>query len=177
MSKLVKFIIVVLIALAALLLYTTITYAQEWDKSSLKVTGHCIVSGILEVTVTNNGSDMQGPVDYEFLYAGPIVPQTGTLQLKSNESITLQSIAAPGTRIEFVVYQRPGHPGLGEAKYISKCGPNTVTLSSFVAGPTIPPDRNGWLGNTPVREDVRVFIAALACGIFLILFGRLVFSR
>lgn len=176
MNKLVKFIIITLIALASVLLYTTIVYAQDWDRSTLAVTGHCVVGGIMEVTVTNNGSDMQGPVDYEFLYAGPIVPQTGTLQLKAGESITLQSIAAPGTRIEFVVYQRPGHPGLGEAKYISKCGPNAVELVSLSAGP-VTPDRNGWLGDTPLREDIRVFVAALACGIFLILFGRLVFSR
>lgn len=169
-----KIIICIAIALFMLCALTTVVFGQEtWDGSSLSATGQCLAGGALRVVVTNSGENMTGPVSYYFLYSGPVAPQDGTLQLNAGESITIDSYGVPGIRIEFIVYQRPGHPGLGEVKVAMKCSATAVELSEFSAGP-IPPDRNGWFGDTPLRHDLEIVLNAIALGVGIMLLVKLV---
>jgi hypothetical protein len=125
--------VLVFMLLALTLVFAPRVHGQaDWDKSTLVATGQCLASGALRVTVTNGGQDMQGPVDYGWA----VGITNGTLQLKAGESITLDSPAQPGVKIEFWVNQRPGHEGTGIVWVRMTCTPTAVTLASFTAGGT-----------------------------------------
>ena len=53
--------------------------------------------------------------------------------------------------------------------------PIAITPSSISAAP-IPPDRNGIFGDTPLREDLRLFAIALAFGLGVLVVSKTIFS-
>lgn len=131
-----------------LLLAAPVLACDEWDRSSLTVSGSCVSPGALRVVVKNTGQPMAGPVPYEFatIVRDPVtkietraVIESGSVEaLAAGDSVVLTSPPAPGVKIEFVVWQRPGHNGTGVAKATASCGVNAVTLSGFAAEPVAP---------------------------------------
>jgi hypothetical protein len=83
---------------------------------------------------------MTGSTSYEF-YVGGIKVGGGSIQLGAGESTTV-SYPSNGSNVEIVVYQRPGHPGTGEAKASATCGSqstNTPTATAHTSTPTNTP--------------------------------------
>jgi hypothetical protein len=108
--------------------------AADWDKATLTASGTCEPGGVLVVTVTNAGQNMQAATAWQFVVAGAITA-AGTLQLGAGASATLTSPPAPGQRIAFTIAQTAGHPGTGVVKVNLACGPNAVTLAQLSARP------------------------------------------
>ncbi len=134
---------------------------SEWDKSSVRVTGQCMLTGLAQFTVTNTGDfgegDMDGPTTWRF-YVDDLLTQDGTLQLKGGESVVMTFGPYDGQKVTLKVDQRPLHPGSSQPQASLTCsvpdqetpvpttppgeGP-TATPTSTVAVPTTPP------GNDP----------------------------
>jgi hypothetical protein len=123
--------IVIGIGLAiALLAWATPAAADDWDKSSVMLTGRCLLTGQAEFTVTNNGQDMTGPTAWRE-YELSSLTNSGTLQLAADASQTFTF--GPAGSIEFQIDQRPGHPGSSQPKLTLYCTPTAVSISSFSA--------------------------------------------
>jgi len=134
---------------------------SEWDKTSVRVTGQCMLTGLAQFTVTNTGDfgegDMDGPTTWRF-YVDDLLTQDGTLQLKGGESVVMTFGPYDGQKVTLKVDQRPLHPGSSQPQASLTCsvpdqetpvpttppgeGP-TATPTSTVAVPTTPP------GNDP----------------------------
>ena len=104
--------------------------AEDWDKSSVTLTGTCLASGQAEFTVTNSGQAMTGPTAWRE-YESDLLTNSGTLQLGAGESQVFTF--GPAGSIEFQVDQRPGHPGSSQPKLTLSCTPTAVSISSFSA--------------------------------------------
>jgi hypothetical protein len=124
-------VIVVLTLLMSLLVPSMISaQAEDWDKSSLALTGQCLASGQAEFTVKNDGQAMTGETawrEYEL-----VLTNSGTLQLGAGESQVFTFGPVAGA-IKFQVDQRPGHPGSSEPKLTLNCTPTAVKLSGLQA--------------------------------------------
>ncbi|MCK5636333.1 MAG: DUF11 domain-containing protein, partial [Thermoplasmatales archaeon] len=97
---------------------------EEWDKSSIQVTGECISPDAV-FTITNTGEpgtgDMAGPSEYR-VYRNDILEETNTFQLAGGESLIVTVLADCDT-IRLEADQRPGHPGSSQPqKTIEDCG-------------------------------------------------------
>lgn len=110
-----------IVVIAALLIFIGTfddLFAQEtWDKSSITVvsTG-CDENGANTATVLNHGLAMSGPVTSTLFVNGIGTPFIAH-QFGNWEYYTYTlGIYMPGDVLELIVYQRPGHPGIG---YIS----------------------------------------------------------
>lgn len=154
-------------------------FPQEWDKSSLEVTGegvYCDEAVTLGATVANAGDeDMAGPTTAILWYSEHGGPQKGAQvegveaevpALPSGESVQITlPVPADGEgkpvfgQYWIIVYQRPGHPGTGETRSegikIDKktCPvPDELLLDALTEEATAPPDEPP--SPTPEPRDV-----------------------
>jgi len=99
--------------------------AEEWDRSSVMVTGECIDNEDVCFSITNTGDlgegDMQGTSEYR-VYENDILVETGTFQLEGGDIETF-CWTANGSTIRFEADQRPFHPGNSHPQEtIESCG-------------------------------------------------------
>jgi hypothetical protein len=125
--------VLISIALAvALLSWAAPAAAEDWDKSSVTLTGICLANGQAEFTVLNTGQAMTGETSWRE-YELDIPTNSGTLQLGSGESQVFTFGPVSGA-IEFQVDQRPGHPGSSRPRLTLTCQqPTALTLMTFSA--------------------------------------------
>lgn len=92
-----------------------------WDRSSLEVKGFCSCDNgrYSSFTVTNVGDrDMAGPSIWQ-LWVNGVLVDSGLVQLAVNQTQTFTFPYFQG--VEFLVFQRLGHPGTGVAKSRVNC--------------------------------------------------------
>jgi hypothetical protein len=112
----------------------------------VRVTGQCLVTGQAQFTVTNTGDpgegDMDGPTNWRLTVDGNPV-ESGTLQLKGGESITMTFGPYDGLKVILYVDQRPGHPGSSQPQAAVTCsvpdGKTPVPTTPPGQGPTATP--------------------------------------
>jgi hypothetical protein len=123
----------IFLAVILVLAFGGVAAAQDdWDKSSIAITGACQADGSAEFTVVNNGADMTGPSAWRE-YEADVLTADGTFQLAAGANQTW-TFAASGVPIRFEADQRPGHPGASAPKLTLTCSaPTAVTLRAFGA--------------------------------------------
>ncbi len=94
--------------------------SEEWDRSSISVSGICLKDGKAEFVIHNNGSAMTGPINWS-MYVDDVLTDSGEVQLGEDESITLAFGPYNGQKVKMEVFQRPGHPGQGVAYADTTC--------------------------------------------------------
>lgn len=127
-------IVLLIIGVALALLIPGVIHAQgdDWDKSSVSLTGQCLLTGEAEFTVANTGQAMTGETSWREYELG-VLTNSGTLQLAAGESKTFTFGPVNGS-IEFQVDQRPGHPGSSQPSLtLSSCRPTAIKLSGLQA--------------------------------------------
>ncbi|MBN1372427.1 MAG: hypothetical protein JW987_10865, partial [Anaerolineaceae bacterium] len=125
----------------------TITPTEVWDKSSLEVSGACLVSGQAQFTVKNispaGTGDMREPVQWRVYLDGDLV-ESGSLQLNGGQSISFSFGPYSGQWIKFEVDQSIGHPKETVAQAEIECGGPTQT-------PTATKTKTPTLTKTPTQ--------------------------
>ncbi|PLX07458.1 MAG: hypothetical protein C0596_11020 [Marinilabiliales bacterium] len=112
---------------------------EEWDHSSVMVTGECVDDEDVCFTITNTGDpgdgDMQGTSEYR-VYENDELIEVGTFQLNGGETITYCWIAN-GNTFRFEADQRPGHPGNSHPQEtIELCGTPNEAIGYVLNFPT-----------------------------------------
>ncbi|MFP5115017.1 amyloid fiber anchoring/assembly protein TapA [Bacillaceae bacterium C204] len=114
------------------------TWETEWDKSSLKFTRNdqtfesCNQKEIT-VTLTNTGSDMEGPSRYEVYYIDKGNPKDGEKvadgviePILANKSSSLKYTASKPGNYKFRAFQRPNHAFKDESQDLWS---DTITIT------------------------------------------------
>jgi hypothetical protein len=125
-------VLIIGVAILALLIPGVIHAQDEWDKSSVTLTGTCLANGQAEFTVSNTGQPMTGETSWRE-YELDVPTNSGMLQLGADESQVFTFGPVSGA-IEFQVDQRPGHPGSSQPHLTLTCQqPTALTLTTFAA--------------------------------------------
>jgi hypothetical protein len=125
-------VLIISVALLALLIPGVIhAQGDDWDKSSVSLTGQCLLTGEAEFTVSNTGQAMTGETSWREYELG-VLTNSGTLQLGAGESQVFSFGPVSGS-IEFQVDQRPGHPGSSHPRLTLNCTPTAIKLNGLQA--------------------------------------------
>lgn len=104
-----------------------------WDKSSIVLTGQCLLDGRAEFTIRNTGADMAGSSAWRE-YEADVLAQSGAFQLDAGVSQVWTFGPLPNVPIRFEADQRPGHPGSSAPRLTLTCSrPTAVSLRTFTA--------------------------------------------
>lgn len=110
------------IALAASLVTSTPTLTPTpdvWDKSSLTLIGQgwsCESGGSVWAIAVNTGQPMSGETKWELYLGKDIYVASGSVPaLDASQGFLISFSPTQANTYKFKVYQRPGHPGKGEA--------------------------------------------------------------
>ena len=110
----------------------SLSRSLTWDRSTLSLTGQCLVDGRAEYTVTNGGQNMAGPTAWRE-YEADNLTQSGEFTLGAGAA-QVWTFASNGVPVRFEADQRPGHPGSSAPNLTLTCPkPTAVGLRSFTA--------------------------------------------
>lgn len=115
----------------------------NWDHSSVEVTGKCLAGkGIVRFKIQNTGTgDMQTAKQYR-LYADNLIQSMSTYQLKKNDSLIIEHLAA-GATLRLETDQTPGYPGNKHPYFAIEACRALVT----------DPYSTGYMDSRPLNDD------------------------
>lgn len=106
---------------------------DEWDKSSINVTGECLADGRAQFVVANTGADMAGPSEWRE-YEVEVLASSGLFTLAAGGTQTWTFGPLFDVPIRFEADQRPEHPGNSRPRLTLTCErPTAVGLTAFTA--------------------------------------------